>query len=63
MLLETTYTLEQDNNGILTAMWIIIGVAGLYATVMAYKNYYLDKRREKLESAENWEETHSEEHF
>jgi len=57
--------IEKLNNGsnIGTAIWIIIGVAFLFATVMAYKNYYLDKQREKLESNEDWEQTHSEEHF
>lgn len=58
--------IEKLNNGdnyMGNAIWIIIGMGLIYATVMAYKNYYLDKQREKLESNEDWEQTHNEEHF
>jgi len=61
MLLQS-YSINTDNN-YTTAIWIIAGMGVIYATVMAYKNYYLDKQREKLEANEDWEATHSEEHF
>lgn len=52
-----------DTTFLQTAICFVIGIGFLFALLMMYHGYYLDKQREKLEGFDEQEIYNSEEHF